>query len=384
MSARRRDLIGYLCGLAVGLVGLFAFGFVDLWLDRYLLANDFSGIWAGPRAQILGRDPYDPATWRATATALQAQDPQTAVYGYPGYILLALLPLALLPLPAAAIVWAVGGIALAAVALGALLRRVAAGLPVLHGLFGATLLLSQPGFTSFYDGQWSFVLVAATSGLVLAIGRGAGLATGALLTVLLAKPHLFLLAIPALARAAVARGAGKAIPAFIGIGLVLVTASLVAAPGWPQAFLTYSGAPRFASARVTTLPVALGDLLGPAGGLLALGLIAGAVVVATRFHAGRDAYLAVWLGVSFLAAPYAWSYDQLVLLTPLAITTGLVAAHDRRRALLVAASGCAALLLGGLLLHGLAAEARASESLNALVGAAVLAIVLVGCWPDRR
>lgn len=383
MSAGRRDLTGYLAGLAAGLAGLIAFGFVDLWLGRYLLGNDFSGIWAGPRALVLGHDPYDPSTWHATAVALQGQVPQTAVYGYPGYVAIALLPLALLPLPAAAIVWAVGGIALAAVALGALLRRVAPGLPVVHGLFGATLLLSQPGFTSFYDGQWSFLLVAAASGLVLALRRGAGLVAGALAAVLLAKPHLFLFAIPALARAAVARGGGRAIATFLAVGFALVTASVVAMPAWPEAFLAHSGAPRIASSRVTTLPVALGDLLGPLGGLLALALIIGALVAATRFRADRDAYLAVWLAVSFLAAPYAWSYDQLVLLVPLAIATGSAAGRGRRRALLTAVSGCVLLLLGGLLLHGLAAEARSSESLNAFVGAAIVGIVLVACWPSR-
>ena len=384
MSAARRDLIGYLIGLAAGLAGLVAFGFVDLWLDRYLQSNDFSGIWAGPRALVLGHDPYDPSTWPATTLALQGQAPQTAVYGYPGYVAIALLPLALLPLPAAAIVWAISGISLASVALGALLRRVAPGLPVVHGLFGATLLLSQPGFTSFYDGQWSFLLVAAASGLVLALRRGAGLTAGALAAVLLAKPHLFLFALPALARVAVGRGAGRAIATFLAIAFALVTVSVVVMPAWPEAFLAHSGTPRLASSRVTTLPVALGDLLGPLGGLFALALVVAALVAATRFRADGDAYLAVWLAVSFLAAPYAWSYDQLVLLVPLAIATGVVAPHGSRRALVAAATGCLLLLLGGLLLHGLAAEARASESLNAFVGAAMVAVVLVACWGERR
>lgn len=384
MSPARRDLIGYLAGLGAGAAGLLAFGFVELWLGSYLGSNDFSGIWAGPRALILGHDPYDAATWPTTAISLQGQRPQTAVYGYPGYVAIALLPLALLPLPAAAIAWTVGGLVLAAVALGALLRHVAPGMPPVHGLFGATLLLSQPGFTSFYDGQWSFLLVAAAAGLVLALRRGGGLAAGGLLAVLLAKPHLFLFAIPALVRAALVRGAGSAIAVFAIIGVALVGVSLVVMPAWPAAFLALAGAPRIASSRVTTLPVALGDLLGPSGGPLAIALIVGALALAIRFRADRDGYLAVWLAVSFLAAPYAWSYDQLVLLVPLAIATGV--AERRRRALGVAAAvaGCALLLLGGLLLHGLVAYERQSESLNALVGAAVVAIVLVSAWPERR
>lgn len=383
MSAGRRDLIGYLAGLVAGAAGLLAFGFVELWLGTYLGSNDFSGIWAGPRALILGHDPYDAATWPATAISLQGQRPQTAVYGYPGYVAIALLPFALLPLPVAAIAWSAGGVILAAVALGTLLRRTIPGMPPVHALFGATLLLSQPGVTSFYDGQWSFLLVAAAAGLVLALRRRNGLATGGLLAVLLAKPHLFLFAIPALARAALVRGAGSAIAVCALVVLALVGVSLIAMPAWPGAFLALAGAPRIASSRVTTLPVALGDLFGTPGGLLAIALIVGALVLATRFRADRDAFLAVWLTVSFLAAPYAWSYDQLVLLVPLAIATGAAAGHGGRRALLTAATGCALLLLGGLLLHGLVAEARASESLNALVGAAVAALVLASSWADR-
>lgn len=384
MSASRRDLIGYLIGLAAGLAGLFAFGFVELWLERYLLSNDFSGIWAGGRALVLGRDPYDAGGWIATATALQGQVPQTAVYGYPGYIAVALAPLGLLPLPLAALVWTIGGVTLAAIALGLLLRRVVPGMPPLHGLFGATLLLSQPGFTSFYDGQWSFLLVAATAGLVLALGARRPLLAGACGALLLAKPHLFAVALVPLARAAAVRGAGRAVAVAAGAGLVLAAASLALMPAWPAAFVAHAGAPRLGSPRVTTLPVAAGDLAGPLAGALALGAILLAVAVASRFRSTGDAYLGAWLAASFAAAPYAWSYDQLVLLVPLAIASG--AAARRRPGLGVAAGagGCALLLVGGLLLHGVAAGPRGSESFNAFVGAAVVLIVLVAAWPERH
>lgn len=384
MSPARRDLAGYLSGLGAGAAGLLLFGFVDLWLGTYLLSNDFSGIWAGPRALVLGGDPYDAATWPATATALQGQRPQTAVYGYPGYVAIALVPLALLPLPVAAIAWTAGGLILASVALGLLLRRTAPGLPPVHGLFGATLLLSQPGFTSFYDGQWSFLLVAATAGLVLAIRRRAGIASGALAAVLLAKPHLFLVALLPLARAAAVRGATAAPAVTAAIGLGLLAVSVAVLPGWPAAFVAHAGAPRLGSARVTTLPVAAGDLAGPLGGVLALVAIALAVVAASRFSATRDAHLAAWLAVSLLAAPYAWSYDQLVLIVPLAIAAGVASRRRRALGLAAASAGCALLLVGGLLLHGLAAHERQNESLNALIGAAVVAIVLVAAWPERR
>lgn len=381
MTPSRRDLLGYCVGLAAGAVGLFAFGFVELWLERYIGSNDFSGIWAGPRALVLGLDPYDARTWPATVMTLQGQVPQTAVYGYPGYVLVALIPLALMPLPAAAIVWAIGGVAAAAIAFGALLRRFVPGLPGVHGLFGVTLLLSQPAFTSFYDGQWSFILVAACAGAVLLIGQGAPLMGGVVAAVLLAKPHLFLLALPAFGAAALAKREARAIAAALAIGAGLVITSIALLPHWPAAFIAHSGAPRIGSPRVTTLPVAAGDLAGAVGTVLALAAIALAIFCATRLRPRQDAFLAAWLAAGFLAAPYAWSYDQLVLLVPLCMASGVAARRSRTIGVLVATAGCAVLLVGGLLLHGLVAAARASESMNAFVAAAAVAIVLAAVWP---
>ncbi len=384
MSPARRDLIGYLCGLGAGLAGLMVFGFVDLWLDRYLLSNDFSGIWAGPRALLQGHDPYEAATWPAVAAELQGQRPLTAVYGYPGYIAIALAPLALLPLPIAAVAWTVGGVGLAALGLGVLLRRTIPGMPPLHGLFGVTLLLSQPGFTSFYNGQWSFLMVAATAGLALSLRDRAVSTAAALAALLVAKPHLFAVAIVPLGRAAIARGAAAAIAIALCAGLALVAVSLIIMPGWPGAFAAHAAAPRLASSRVTTLPVAAGDLAGPLGGVVALAAIGLAVLAASRFSSKGDAHTAAWLAASFLAAPYSWSYDQLVLLVPLAIASGIAARRRKSLGLFVGAIGCALLLVGGLLLHGLAAERRESESYNAFAGAAVVAIVLAASWPGRR
>ncbi|HEV2009865.1 MAG TPA: hypothetical protein VGS17_02415 [Candidatus Limnocylindria bacterium] len=52
-----------------------------------------------------GHDLYDPATWRAVAATYGTQLPDTDVYGYPRWIALALVPLALLPVDVAATVW---------------------------------------------------------------------------------------------------------------------------------------------------------------------------------------------------------------------------------------------------------------------------------------
>ena len=365
------DDLGYLAGLVAGALGLVAFGFVEAYESRWLAANDFSGIWAGGRAIVLGLDPYDPATWQATALSLQGQLPESRVYGYPGWIALAMVPLGALPLRVAALAWTIVGIALAATAIRALLRDRVPGLPAVHALAGVTLLLSQPAFVAFYNGQWSFVLLALTSFAVLQLHRRPALAGMAGAAALLAKPQLFLLALPVLARNAT----GRAAVAALVVVLAAVVAALALAPGWPGAYVEHVLAARLPGRpRATTLPTALFDLFGPAGLWLAAATLIGLALASIRLGRG-DAGLAVALALSVAFAPYAWSYDQLLLLVPLILACGVLRRGDRSGALALATAGTSLLLVAALLLHGLYADPRASESLNGLVSGAVAVLV---------
>lgn len=373
------DDLAYLLGLILGVAGLFAFGFVDARETRWVAANDFSGIWAGGRALVQGADPYDPASWRDLALRLQGQTPETLVYGYPGWIAVAMMPLGTLPLRTASLVWVVAGMTLAAIAMRALLRDRTPGLPAVHTLVALTLVLSQPALLSFYDGQWSFLLVALVSTALLQRRRYPALAGAAGAVALLAKPQLFLLALPALARNASRRAAAVAL-AVVAAAIVI---SLVLAPGWPEPYVRHVLASRLPGRpRVTTLPTALFDLVGPTGLWLAAVTLIALAFASARFGRG-DAGLATALALSIAFAPYAWSYDQLVLLVPLVLGCGVLARRDRRRALVLATIGTGLLLVGGTLLHGLYAEQRGSESLNGLVSAGIACLVTALLWPHR-
>ncbi len=121
--------------------------------ERLLLRDDFSRIWAGPRALVSGVDPYDAASWGTTSVALGGFPPDTAVYLYPPWVALALAPMGALPLPVATVVWTVGGMLAAAFAVRALLRACPPGVPWAHALVAATLSLSAPAVAAFLTGQ---------------------------------------------------------------------------------------------------------------------------------------------------------------------------------------------------------------------------------------
>lgn len=106
-------------GLARGALALFAFGIVE-YRNSILSTSDFSAFWAGPRAIVLGIDPYDPSIWVRTAVDLGTKPPYRDVYAYPPWVAIALLPFGLLSLELATDAWTALGLISAVIALRAL------------------------------------------------------------------------------------------------------------------------------------------------------------------------------------------------------------------------------------------------------------------------
>ena len=351
-SPRRRDDVAFVLGLALGVGVIVAFGFVERRAELLHL-SDFSGVWAGARAMLEGSDPYDAATWHETALRLGTQPPDTGVYGYPPWAAVAFLPLALLPLSVASWLWQGVTMALAALAVRALLARHVAGLPIAHTLAGLTLLASQPALTAFVVGQWSFLLVAANAALLLWIDRAPARA-GVTALAMLAKPQLFLVHALAVGWHALRRRRWSFIVVAGGAGLLLVAVAWALAPQWLSAYDTYARPNRLADPpRSAVLAAAAYDAIGRPGIALAYLAIAAVVVLAIRFGTAGPG-LALWLVASLVAAPYSWSYDQLLLLVPLVVVAGALARRSAREAMLLVLAGTIFLLFGSGLLYALA------------------------------
>jgi hypothetical protein len=343
--------------------------------DRELSTSDFSGIWAGARAFVSGHDPYDPATWRTVAASFGGQLPDTAVYGYPPWVAVALAPLALVPIPVAAGMWLIGSVAVVAVALRALLRTSLPGVSVAHAIVGALPFVAQPGYRSLVNGQWTFVLIAATAAVALLLATRPRLAAGIAL-LWLAKPQLFVLA---------AMGWAWGRPRFAAtaavLGLAVVGVATAAFPGWWPAWS--SGVAPVRLARPATVPSALADLVGPAGQVAGLALIAAAAVATARAFGTRGpAALAMWSAVSVAGALYAWSYDHLLLVVPLIIAAGAIREVSPARARWLVVGGAAMLVLVSPSLYSIAL-ARGRETYSAILPAAFVVVIAVLCWPVR-
>lgn len=348
-------------GLILGALVLAGMGMVGS-RAALLPQSDLAGIWAGPRAILTGADPYDPLTWRSTTERLGIQRPDTRVYGYPPHLAVALLPLGSLDLEAAAVFWTLSGLVLAAAGVRQLLRAFDIG-PFGELLTGTALLASQPALTAFMVSQWSFHLTGALALAVAWLRRHPRAAVSIATAATLVKPQLWLFALPRIARRRRAFGAAVLVIVAV-IGLVAVLR-----PGWVAAWLAY-----VVPARVPDPPMSP-TLLGLAGEFAphaAMPVAIAMTAIATWLVVASGAGLPGWLTLSVLAAPYAWSYDHLLLLVPVVVAAAAALPPWRTR---VVAVGVAVLVGIAPFTYALAIT-RGRESASVAIPLAIFALVL--------
>jgi hypothetical protein len=348
-----------------------------------IASGDFGIIWCGPRALLDGADPYTAASWDSERLRYGMPITNSAVYSYPPWVAIALLPLGALPFGIAATVWTVGGIGCAAFALRALLHAYTPGLPLVHALVGFVLLVSQPGVATFFSGQWGFLLVAAVAAAAFFV-RSRRPVAGAIATlVLAAKPQYFVLLGWALLRTYVARRQPRYAFTLLAAGAVVLVALITVGRAAVASWLGAVGPVVAGDQTATTLSAAFADLGGDAGIVIAVLVLFAAIAIGLCFDPRGDPWLAVWIPLSSLAATYARSYDQLVLLPAVVIATGVIARRSEHLAVLFGAGTLALFALGSILLYAVAAS-RNREDTSVALTMLMFGLITAFLWRSRR
>ena len=354
----------YLVGLGLGLVVLAFAGGTQM--PPLATHGDFAEQWAAARVVLEGGDPYDTVTWRADAARLAGRASDSAAFIYPPYVTLALVPLAALPLSAAATLWVVASLVVAALGVGRLLRAFPPHPLVALGV-GFSLLASGGALLALAQGQWDLLLVGALSWAIVALGRAGRDASVA--TLLLAKPQLAPLVLLGLARASTGLARRRYI---IGVAasLAFVAATVVRLDWWTewlQASLRFGGRPPIRTATIATLFEPLG-LWSPFAVVVLL-----AIVVIVSIRSDRTNSLPRWVCAGVLIAPYAQAYDHVLLIAPLVMATAGPAGGRRY---VLAALGIVVLVVGDLVIAGMTAS-EGHDIGGALVPLAIWLIVVV-------
>jgi hypothetical protein len=353
--------------------------------------DDLSRIWAGPRAILTGHDPYDTSSWIATATSLGTQAPDTAVYIYPPWVAVPLLPLGALPLSVAAAIWLIAGLVAAIVALRIALTTLLPGRARDHAVAAVALLLSWVGLLTLIIGQWGYLLVAALFTAVMSLRAGRPVLAGLAALSFLAKPQLFIFTSAAFAAHALWPRQGARSPSREGVRVVavavagafwLVAIGWVLLPSWWPTWLQIVGGQQTRPFSDTVAGL-FATLFGAGAVPFAWVVVAALAGVAVTFHPRGEAWMPVWSSLSIVGAPYTNSYDQILLIVPVVLAAGALHARSPRASRAVLWGGAAILLIVTPLMYQIALI-RHSETFGALVSLSIFALVTGSLWRYRR
>ncbi|HEY6959962.1 MAG TPA: hypothetical protein VI814_14160, partial [Candidatus Limnocylindria bacterium] len=231
--------------------------------------------------------------------------------------------------------------------------------------------------------QWDFLIVGLLSLMTLFLRRRRFATSGALASIMIVKPQLFLIAVPGLLRIALRRGGRRFAIAFIAISAVAALASTIAFPTWWGYYLDVPAA-KAGDLRAAALPNGLRDIFGPIGIFAGVALDLLLVAIALRFTSRGSSAVPVWMAVSLVMAPYIFVYDHIIAIVPVAIATAIVAERGRAHALLVAALGFGLLVGGATLVHAFPGVAFGSLAVNGLVLYALAVLVVAAMFPWRH
>jgi hypothetical protein len=361
---------------------------IEVVADAYFY--DLHFFWLGARILAQGGDPYDVATWDAAVRssfagfAAALRPPWPGSFPYPLWTAVAFLPLAALPLRAAAAVWQF--LLIAGTVTGAALALRSTGAPSRAlPLFLTLVLASQPFVLALIVAQFGGVLLFAIAAYAVAASSARQVASGLLLAVLALKPHVTAVLVPLAIGDMIARRRWRALGAAAGAVGLLVAWSLAARPSWPGEWIPLVAERAAPSNGANLIGVLATFGVDRAWALVAILLVlaAAAGLLAMSPRAPLDV-VAVGACASLLVTPYSGSHDHLILAAAWARTLGVgIRSPPLTKALLLGALVLVVSLLPWVL-YAYALSSRPDEALNGFVPLAGFAVLGLAYAIERR
>jgi hypothetical protein len=298
--------------------------------------SNFVFFWLAGRMVDSGLNPYNTPQWIAQHDSNYITWRPNQIFPYPLPLALFLAPLGTLSLETAYVVWQILSAAVLAAAVWVILRAAGARQPALLFFpFMLGLLFFGPVYLTLQIGALGAFTLGAVTATVLALKGHREILAGALLSLVLLKPPQGL---SILVLAGMWLFFSHCWKAFLGIGagaLALLLAGMVLDPTWPAVFIdsAHGITTRSLGLHSTVFSIAHhvcqsgGDcqwILGTVAALL-IGVVTIAYLWRRRRTLSHFGAFSLIIPVAFIAAIYAWSYDQILYVLPLTWVAGTFA-----------------------------------------------------------
>jgi len=303
--------------------------------------SDFFTFWLSGRLTSLGQNPYNEQIWIAGHHQFGATWIPNATFIYPLPISLLFIPLGLLPLYQAFIIWDILSQFMIISSI-ALLLKSNSNMSVKHFILPlfAGVILFRPTILTLINGQLSGMLLFLIACIIYFWEKGKWGQGAVLLAVLALKPNLGIPLIMLLSIYVVQQKQIKPLIAGIASGLLLLFAGLVQNPNWIVEFWnsgnaklsqTFGFSPTIWGASAIFCNYSLNCTIGY-GVFVGLLFLIGYLYLLVRKQKILSPELVVSLAVviTLLLTPYIWPYDQLLLVVPI-VTITMKLARDGYR-----------------------------------------------------
>lgn len=292
--------------------------------------KDFFTFWLAGRLALLGQNPYNNEIWIGGHHLFGASWIPNATYIYPYPLSLIFIPLGLLPLYQAFVVWVFLTQFMIVLSASLLLGLYSASqiklyiLPIFTGI-----VIFRPTIITLTYGQLSGFLLLVIVFIIILWERGKWWQGTIFLPILALKPNL---GVPIIILLLINLFRKKEITSIIagGIsGLVLLGVGLVQNPKWISEFLkagniklsqTFGFSPTIWGISTLICDYKLKCTIW-SGSILGIILLIGTIYLLIKYK--RDLSPAILVGlvitIMLIITPYTWPYDQLLLVVPIII-----------------------------------------------------------------
>jgi hypothetical protein len=296
-------------------------------------SSNFTFFWLAGRMVMEGENPYDETQYLAGHETHGIKWQPNKIFPYPLPLAIFCIPLGLLPLPTAYIVWQVITLVIVAVTIFVLLNHWKEASPrrLFVPIFAAMFFFG-PLYLTLHAGSVGALALLAMLGTILLLEKDKSLLAGMVLSLTILKPPQGLTILLLAGIWFLARRDWKAIFGVAVGGIVLLLIGMIQDPLW---VIKFGGASQAVMDRTLgvhsnvwafsylacggTSPCS--SLLGAAGSLTLLGL-------GGFFLWKNQARLSAWeafnviIPIAFMTTVYLWGYDQILYIIPIVWIVG--------------------------------------------------------------